>query len=92
MIFNTYYLHNLHWAIVSFIYNIGATLGYSATSTFKCRGSTAAVPICEYLFTLLKVKGDQNVLKSCHAKNISQPGFLSSFILTIMVHYGKVYF
>ena len=37
-------------------------------------GSTAAVLICEYLFTLVKAKDDQSVLKSCQAKNIFQPG------------------
>ena len=65
---------------------------YSATSTFKCRGSTVAVLVCEYFFTLAKVKDDQSVLKSCQAKNIFQPEFFSSFILTIMLQNGKVYF
>ena len=41
---------------------------YSATSTFKCQGSTATVFVCEYLFTF------------------------SSFISTIRVKHGKVYF
>ena len=59
---------------------------YSAILTFKCRGSTAAVLVCEYLFTLVKAKDDQSILKSCHAKDIFQPGVFSLFILTIMVH------
>ena len=57
-------------------------------------GSTEAVLVCEYLFTLVEGKDDQSILKSCHAKYIFQPGFFfSSFILTIMVQYHvKVYF
>ena len=55
-------------------------------------GFTAAVLVCEYLFTLVKPKDHQSVWKSCHAKNTFQPGYFSSFILTIMVQYGKVYF
>ena len=31
---------------------------YSAYSNFKCWRSTAAVLVCEYLFTLLKAKDD----------------------------------
>ena len=66
---------------------------YPATSNFKCQGSTAAVLVCEYLFTLLKAKDDQGALESCQVKNIFQPGiFFLSFILTIMVEHGKVYF
>ena len=65
---------------------------YSATSNFKCRGSTAAVLVCEYLFTLVKAKDDQNVIKSCQVRNILQPGFFSSFILAIKLEHGKVYF
>ena len=65
---------------------------YSAFSTFKCHWSTAAGLVYEYLFTLVKAKDDQRVFKSCQVKNIFQPGFFSSFILTIMVQHGKVYF
>ena len=65
---------------------------YSAISTFKCWGSTAAVFVCEYLFTLVKAKDDQMVLKNCHVKNISQLGFFCIIILTITVQHGKVYF
>ena len=66
---------------------------YSATSTFKCSVSTAAVFVCEYLFTLVKAKYDQSVLKNCLVRNTFQPGFfLASFILTIIVQHGKAFF
>ena len=66
---------------------------YSGTSTFKCWESTTAIFVCGYLFTLIKAKDDQSVLKNCQVKNIFQPDFFfASFILTIMVQHGKVYF
>ena len=65
---------------------------YCATSTFKCWGSTAVVFVSDYILTLVKARDDQSVLKNCQVKKIFQPGFFSSFILTIMLQHGKVYF
>ena len=48
---------------------------HSASSTFKCQGSTVAVLVCEYLFTLVKVKDDQSFLKNCQKINIFEPRF-----------------
>ena len=64
---------------------------YSETN-FKCQMSTAAVIVCEYLFTLVKTKDDQSLLKNCKVKHTFQPGFFASFILAIMGQHGKVYF
>ena len=81
-------LLNIFWFLIFIIYIIYITqqqvlfimqvqLGkfYSATSNFKCWGSTAVLLVCEYLFTLVKPKGDQSILKSCQESNISQSGF-----------------
>ena len=66
---------------------------FSAASAFNCWDSTAVVFVCEYLFTLVKAKDDQSILKNCQVKSVFQPGFFfASFILTIMVQYLKVYF
>ena len=64
---------------------------YSETN-FKCQMSTAAVIVCEYLFTLVKTNDDQSLLKNCKVKHTFQPGFFASFILAIMGQHGKVYF
>ena len=49
-VFNTLYLHNWHWILASSIYNIGVIL-----TTFKYRGSTAAVLVVYHLFSLYKM-------------------------------------
>ena len=60
----------------------------SATSTFKFRGSTAAVLVCEYLFTLVKAKDDQSILKSCWEKSIFQIRF---FIIIYINYHGTAW-
>ena len=52
---------------------------------------TAAVLVCEYLFTVVKVKDRQSV-QVVRKKTFFSQNFLSAFILTIMVQHGKVYF
>ena len=64
---------------------------FSTALNIKCWGSTAAVLICKYLFTFVKVKDSESVLKSCLEKAFFSQDFLSSFILTIRVQYGKIF-
>ena len=88
-----HYLHNLHCTIASSFYNVGTTRKMLLCNfDFECLGSTAAVLVLEYLFTLVKAKVNQSVLKICQVKNIFQPWIFLSFILTTMVQHGKVYF
>ena len=81
MVFNTHYLHNLHRAIASSIYNAGKTRKILlCIFDFKI----AAELVYEYLFTLVKAKDDQSVLKSCQANNIFSARV--SFIIYINYH------
>ena len=52
-------------------------------------GSTAAVLVSEYLFSLVKAKGHQNVLKSFQEKNIFEPEF---FAITYINYHGTCLF
>ena len=61
---------------------------YSATLTFKCRGSTAVVPVFKYLFTLVKAKDSKSVLKSYQKKNIFQLGL---FAIIYINHHGTAW-
>ena len=60
---------------------------YSVTLAFKCWGSTAAVLVSEYLFTLVNAKGDQIVLKICQEEYMFHQGFL---VIIYMICHGTV--
>ena len=44
--------------------------------------------VCEYLFTLVKAKDGQSVLKSCQEKKIFQPGF---FVIIYINYHGTAW-
>ena len=52
---------------------------------------TAAVLVCEYLFTVVKVKDRQSV-EVVRKRKFFRQNFLSSFTVTLMVQHDKVYF